>query len=381
MKKNKKALIAVNYIGFLHFLWSDMDILNEMGYKITAIGDNSLQEEHTLEILRQKGVDFIDVKCASKTPLSKENLLAFKQIYKLIHKEKFDLIHCHTPITGFLVRLATVGMNRKRLRVIYTTHGMAYCHLSTRKEYLKFHAIESLASRLTDAIITINTEDYEACKKLHAKKVYKIDGVGVKTKDYMLQEDDKMAYRDVLGIPRDKIFISTAGELSERKNHKVIIKALSLLPDKEKYVFGVRGRVMTGGKTPAEFERLAKELGVDARLLGYAKDIPQVVNCSDIGVMPSLREGLGFAGVQYLCAGVPVIGTNVQGIPDYVKDGETGYLVDDPNDAQTFADAIKRLSDKATRGAMADNCRAMARKFDIAVSEQQRKKIYEEILK
>ena len=71
---NKKALIAVNYIGFFHFLWSDIDMLNELGYTIYAIGDNRLNEEHTMKIMREKNVNFIDIRCSSKSPFAKENL-------------------------------------------------------------------------------------------------------------------------------------------------------------------------------------------------------------------------------------------------------------------------------------------------------------------
>ena len=54
--KQKKALIAVNFIGFFHFLWDDIDMLNEMGYKVYAMGDNEKQEEHTLKIMEEKNV-------------------------------------------------------------------------------------------------------------------------------------------------------------------------------------------------------------------------------------------------------------------------------------------------------------------------------------
>lgn len=57
---------------------------------------------------------------------------------------------------------------------------------------------------------------------------------------------------------------------------------------------------------------LADNLGVDVRLLGYRDDLEKVFACCDIGVMPSLREGLGMAGIQMLCAGLPIVGSAVK---------------------------------------------------------------------
>lgn len=89
--------------------------------------------------------------------------------------------------------------------------------------------------------------------------------------------------------------------------------------------------------------------------LGFRKDIPEINRCADIAVLPSLREGLGLAGIEALASGVPVVGSNVQGIKDYVIDGKTGYLCS-PRDADAFADKIQLLSDKEARFSMRKAC-------------------------
>lgn len=99
---------------------------------------------------------------------------------------------------------------------------------------------------------------------------------------------------------------------------------------------------------------------------------------SDIGVIPSIREGLGLAGVQSLAAGVPVIGSSVQGIKDYIVDGKDGYLCD-PFDDTAFAEKIQLLSDAQKRNEMEPFCREMAAKFDNNVSFAQMQKIYDEM--
>ena len=375
----KKALIAANFIGFLHFLWHDIDMLKELGYEIYCTGDNENQEEHTLKMLEERGVTFIDIRIDSKSPFTSKNLNAFKQYAKLIKKEKFNLIHCHTPIVGLFVRLAAWKSRRNGTKIIYTTHGLAYNHLSTWKETIKYKSIEGLASRLCDAIITINTEDFNNVKNLHCKNVYLINGVGVDTQKYINVSIDRENYRNSLGISNNKILILAIGELSIRKNHSIIIEAISKLPDKSKYVYAICGRKMTAGGTQERLLQLAKELDVDVRLLGFRADIPQIVHCCDIGVIPSIREGLGLAGIQTLCAGVPIIGSNVQGIKEYVINGKTGILCN-PYDVEGFAEAIIKLSDSQLRASMHDDCISIAKTFDSGISIEQRWKIYKNII-
>ena len=58
----RNALIVTNTIGMFHFLWSDIDMLNQMGYRVFAMADNSAREEHTLRIMQEKGVTFVDAR-------------------------------------------------------------------------------------------------------------------------------------------------------------------------------------------------------------------------------------------------------------------------------------------------------------------------------
>lgn len=375
----KKVLIAVNFIGFVNFLWDDIDILNNLGYKITLIGDNSIKGNDALTYLEKKNVRLIDAKIESKSPISKDNFKLFSKYIKLLKKEHFDLIHCHTPIVGLYMRLAAGICKMSGTKVIYTTHGLAYTHLSSKKEYLKFHSIESFASRLCDAIITINLEDYNNARKLHCKNVYHINGVGVNISRYRDITIDKTKYREKLGIPDDKILILSIGELSERKNHIVIIKALSLLSDKSKYIYAICGGKIAGDGTGDTILKLANEKGVAVKLLGYRSDIPEIVHCADIGAIPSIREGLGLAGIETLSAGIPLVGSDVQGIREYIIDGKTGFLCN-PYDVKSFAIAIDRLSIKEYRESLKDNCLNIVKKFDKKKSISQREKIYKELL-
>lgn len=375
----KNALICANFIGFFHFLWDDIDMLNEMGYKVFAIGDNGKNEDYTLKIMAEKNVTFIDAKIDAKSPFTRNNFDYYKKVKNLLREQHFDLVHCHTPIVGMLVRWAARKYRKLGTKVIYTTHGLAYTHLSSWKEYVIYHSIESLMSRFCDAIITINKEDYESAKKLHCPHVFHINGVGVDTKKYASADIDRDAYRTKLGISKNKLMVLAIGELSYRKNHIVIVKAIAKMKDKDKLVFAICGREMTAGGTGDEIRRLSKEHGVNTIFLGFRHDIPEVIKCTDIGVMPSIREGLGLSGIEMLSEGIPLVGSDVQGIREYIINGKTGYLCN-PFDVDAFADGLTKLSDAQTRMEMKPQCKEIVELFDSEVSIKQRKKIYNQLL-
>lgn len=373
------ALIVANLAGFADFLISDMAILKEMGYDVTfAANGEKLPWDDVKEKLQDLQVPFIQIDFDSKNPLNANNIKAFTQLRKLLSEKHYDLVHCHTPIAGMVVRAACLPCRRKGTKVVYTTHGFTFTGNSSKKQWMLYYSIENVLSRFSDAMITINREDYKNAKTMHCKKVYYINGVGTNVAAYRDVELDRAAFRKSLGIAEDKIMILSVGELSERKNHQAVIRALALMEDKDRYCYAVCGNGINGG-VGAELQKLAEEKQVDLRLLGFRMDIPEVLHCSDIGAIPSQREGLGMAGIQSLAAGVPLVGTDVQGIRDYIIDGKTGFLCG-AWDYPGIADAIRRLSDENLRSAMRPECIRKAEEFDMSVSEKQRKKIFEELL-
>ena len=114
----RNALIVTNTIGMFHFLWSDIDMLNQMGYRVFAMADNSAREEHTLRIMQEKGVTFVDARVDSNSMLSRNNLKFYKQLKQLLASRHFDLVHCHTTAVGLFARLAARKYRRKGTKVI-----------------------------------------------------------------------------------------------------------------------------------------------------------------------------------------------------------------------------------------------------------------------
>ena len=169
----------------------------------------------------------------------------------------------------------------------------------------------------------------------------------------------------------------SVGEMIERKNHEVIIRALGKLQNKNIY-YVICGK----GPLKEHLETLAKELGLSENVvfLGFRRDIPELCHTADISAFPSRIEGLGLAGIEAMAAGVPLVSSNVHGILDYVIDGKTGYAYN-PEDVDGFAAAISKLAtDKELRKGMREDCLKAVEPFELHNALRVMWDIYDEIL-
>lgn len=380
----KKALLVVNLAGFLNFLWHDISTLQEMNYEISVamnarMPDDSVAVE--IQKVKQLGIKYYQVDFDTKHALTKQNVVAYKQLKKILQTDRYDLVHCHTPIAGILTRLAVRKYRKTGTKVIYTTHGFTFTDKSSKKSWMVYFTAEKIMSRFCDAIITINHEDYHNAKRMYCKNVYIIPSVGLDISRFRNIKLDRDRYRERFGVSKNDIMVLSVGELSTRKNQQIIIKALSLLENKNQYVFVICGRSVVSSTMDKELEELACKLGVRIFLAGHRLDIPEINACADVAVIPSIREGFGMTGVEALASGVPVVGSDVQGIREYVVPGETGYLCD-PYDENQFADAIEKIVKLSSneRKKMTVACKKKAEEFDVSKSVIAMKNIYQEVL-
>lgn len=333
-----------------------------------------IEEGHTVDIATNESIkkvpDFYrnlnckiySIEC-TRSPFNKGNIHAIRQIKQLVENNQYDIVHCHTPIAAMCTRVACRKLRKKGLKVFYTAHGFHFYKGAPLKNWLMYYPIEWLCAFFTDAIITINKEDYALAKKhMHAKRVEYVPGVGIDVAKFSNTCVDRKLKRQELGIPEDAFLLLSVGELNENKNHQVIIKALAKLnnPDIHYAIAGV-------GNMREYLLELANKLGVSKQihLLGYRKDVAEL-NCSaDVFCFPSYREGLGLAAIEAMACGLPLITSNVHGINDYSVDGITGYKCS-PDDVEGFAKAISCLNcDYDLRNLYAMNNSKLVEKYNL----------------
>lgn len=311
----------------------------------------------------------------SRSPLSLNNLKAYRQLKKVIEQGNYDVVHCHTPNASVITRLVCRKFRKQnKLKVFYTAHGFHFYKGAPKVNWLLFYPIEKICSRFTDKLITINHEDFELAKnKFKAREVCYIPGAGIdlpRFKDVIVNRKNK---RHEINVPEDAFLLLSIGELNGNKNHQIIIKALSELNNPNVY-YAIAGV----GEKKNYLLRLANKLGVSnrIRLLGYRKDANELYHCADVFCFPTIREGLGLAAIEAMACGIPVVAADNRGTRTFVSQGVNGFLCSNSS-TEDFINAINTLIDDSfLKISMSEECKNTAEKFSLDNILIELKKIY-----
>lgn len=314
------------------------------------------KEGHTVEIACAMGTKPLDPVYAqlgckvheipfSRSPFSKNNIKAYKMLKQLVETEHYDVVHTHTPNASMIARLACRKERKRGTRVFYTAHGFHFFKGAPLKNWLVYYPIEKFCAHFTDVLITINKEDYAlAQKKMPAKKICYVPGVGIDFEKIKSVCINRKEMRISMGIPEDSVILASVGELSERKNHQIVIKAIARLNNpKIHYVIAGQGSLLPRLMKMSESLHLEHQI----HFLGYRKDVYQIYKASDVAVLPSLQEGLPVALMEAMACGLPVVCSNIRGNVDLIENDKGGFLCECFN-ADDFAEGIRKvLSGKA----------------------------------
>lgn len=156
--------------------------------------------------------------------------------------------------------------------------------------------------------------------------------------------------------------IITVSRLVPKNGGDVIIRAL---PEIQKSFPDVRCHILGSGPERSRLEELSRSLGVAPAVTFFGDvpyaDLPRRLAAADVFVRPSRSEGMGNAFVEALAAGLPVVGTPVEGILDIIADGTTGLFAKVDDSADVAAKTVRLLGDKALSRQIAGAGRAMVR--------------------
>jgi glycosyltransferase involved in cell wall biosynthesis len=190
---------------------------------------------------------------------------------------------------------------------------------------------------------------------------------------------DRVAVRARLGIAPDQVLAIQVAALAPHKSQTTLLKSAALLLERSpRLVIWIAGEGGLRDSLTAEHARL--ELGDRVRFLGFRDDIPDLLRAADLFVLSSYLEGLGTSVLDAMAAGLPVVATRVGGVPEIVKDGETGLLVP-PRDPEALAHALARMADDSgMRGRLGSNGRSLARSFDADLTASRTRELYLEVL-
>lgn len=380
----KNVLIVTNTASMIKlFNMRNIKILQELGYKVFVAtnfsnpGTISLKANEELKVqLKKMGVPFFNVEFDRKLGNLRTNYHSLKQLRSIIRENSIDIIHTHAPLSSVISRIAA---HKENIKCIYTSHGFQFFHGGPLKNWFLFYPVERYLARYTDAIITINRDDYAQAKSFSTKHVYYIPGVGtniLKMKKYKEEKGEvvRLKKRRLLGIENNDFMVLSVGELSKRKNHLTVLRAIAKLKNpKIKYVIA--------GIGPEKSELLdeAQKLGIgdQLKLLGFQDNVKDLYLAADLNAFLSLREGLGMGGLEGVALGLYIIGSRNTGIKDYIFNRNMGLLINAPKNINEVLKAIDYVY--KNKIIAKSDYRSLA-KFDISNVDKLMKDIYQKEL-
>lgn len=231
------------------------------------------------------------------------------------------------PLVKFLLTLQEgdpIKYIKRRVFLVYPLFKMIF---------KKADAIQTISNYLKDFALSMKGKNIKVVP----------NGVDINNFTKEFSEEEKSLLKEKLNINTGDVILVTTSRLVLKNGIKDVISAISLLPEKYKFL------IIGEGPLRQDLENLVRGLGLSARVsfVGFLphKDIPLYFSVSDIFIRTSLSEGLGNSFLEAMAFGLPVVATPVGGIVDFIKDGVTGVLVA-PEDKESIKEGILRLENR-----------------------------------
>jgi glycosyltransferase involved in cell wall biosynthesis len=264
---------------------------------------------------------------------------------RLLARERFDVIHSHFAVPGGPASLPPARL--AGLPQILSLHGG---DIYDPSKWLSPHRSRLLRATVTGVlrrsqiVVAQSTNTRDNTYRFYGYRgPIELIPLGIR------QPPVEPASRAALGLPQGVFLTVTVGRLIQRKAIQVMLRALS-----QPGCADVHLAIVGSGPELDSLQRLAAELGIAERVqfLGQVNETRkwQVLRASDAYVSSTMHEGFGLVYLEGMAAGLPVVTPNYGGQVDFLRDGETGFLVP-PEDADALAAAIARLRADPALGA------------------------------
>jgi len=290
----------------------------------------------------------------------KLDVLFLWNLSKLLRKISPDIVHSHGILSDFCAALLLPRISGKSIRHVITIHSLPWIGFGLGKPrafvYKKMH---EFSIRRSSAVVVVSKwlEKEISNRDLTGRKTSVVyNGVDWQRFDsfYSLRMERKKRKRD------NKILIGFAGRLSREKGVDYLVRSLSVIVKKHLIPMEIQGIVAGDGEERKSLERLiaTSNLSGKVKLIGFQEAIEKFLINLDIFVLPSIIEGFPMILLEVGAMGIPVVATEVGGIPELIRNGKEGLLVP-PRAVEDMANAIARLANSpALQREMAEHLRS-----------------------
>ncbi len=295
-----------------------------------------------VDLVRSHGMNVSPLKNMVQPLNPVRDILVTLELFSLIRKNRYSIVHTHNSKAGFVGRLAArmAGVPV----IIHTVHGYAFHDQEPPWRRSLFRNLERTASSWADMIIFISQPlidwalEENICSRNKIVKIY--SGIDIdRFSPSPLNYAEEM--RKNWNIDKKEQVIGIVSKLWDGKGHKVLIDAFNILKRSRD---NVKLMIVGEGYLEDDLKQYVRTLGLknDIIFTGFQSEVSETIACMDIAVLPSFFEGMGRVILEAMAMEKPVIGSNVGGIPDLVKDNINGFLTE-PGDVKGLAQALEKL--------------------------------------
>lgn len=274
------------------------------------------------------------------------DLKAIKGVRALIKKYNPDIVYAHSSKAGAIARAADIGL---RNRCVYNPHGWAFNMRCSAKKKAMYTAIEKIAAPFCDKIICISDAEKQSAldKKICREDKLQVIFNGVDIESYENGVRGAIKRKD-LNIPEDAFVVGMVGRMSPQKAPDVFVKMAKQVKDE---VPNAHFIIVGNGNQEDEIRKYAEDNGFSNSLhiTGWVNNPMSYVELFDVACLLSRWEGFGLALPEYMMAGKPIVASNVDAIPNIIRNGENGLLVEVDDDIGASKAVLRILREDGLR--------------------------------
>src|SRR5207237_184489 len=322
------------------------DGLKKRGYETTLVAGSLARGEDSMAFVADaRGVSVIRIDELGREISPLRDLAATFRLARLIRRARPQIRHPHTAKAGTVGRVAALlAGSRRPPIVVHTFHGHVLRGYFGPLRSRIFRLLERWLAHHTTALIAVSPQvrDDLVALGVAPREKFTVIRLGIELAERVADENGRADTRRYFGIAPDRFTVGWVGRMTAIKNTEDVLCAF-----KELRVRGVEATLCMVGDGPdrTRLEERAHELGImrDTLFLGYQQEVAPLYAAFDALVLPSTNEGTPVSVIEALAARTPVVATRVGGVPDVVREGEDGFLVE-PGATDELADRLARLA-------------------------------------
>jgi glycosyltransferase involved in cell wall biosynthesis len=320
--------------------------LETRGYHTTLVAGSLARGEDSMAFVAQRlGVAVVSVPQMEREVSLRHDARSIQRLAEIIREERPHVLHTHTAKAGAIGRAAALLAGGAHPPVvIHTFHGHVLKGYFGAGRTAFFREVERRLARVSDVLVAVSPEVRDELVELGVapREKFAVIRLGIPLEERLGDPTADLDYRRLYGIPEDAFVVGWVGRMTGVKDTASTLEILRAARDR-----GVDAVLCLVGDGPdrGRLEEVAHDLGIARHcfFVGYQEDVAGYYRLFDAFLLPSVNEGTPVSAIESLASGTPVVANRVGGVPDVVRDGVDGFLVE-AGDVEGAAERLARLA-------------------------------------